>query len=38
VQDAGDQREGFDPVEAHAAGETALGEEAQVGDCELVEL
>jgi hypothetical protein len=36
VQDAGDQGERFDAVEAHAAGEAALGEEAQVGDGELI--
>jgi hypothetical protein len=38
VQHAGDQGEGLGPVEAHAAREPSLGEEAQVGDCELVEL
>jgi hypothetical protein len=36
VQDAGDQGEGFGAVEAHAAGEAALGEGAQVRDGEFV--
>lgn len=38
VQGAGDEGEGFGVVEADAAGETALGEEAGLGDDELVDL
>lgn len=38
MEDVGDEREGFGVVEAYAAGETALGEEAELADDELVDL
>jgi hypothetical protein len=38
VEHTGYQGEGFGAVETHAAGETSLGKEAQVGDREFVEL
>ena len=38
LEDAGDKGEGFGVVKAHAAGESALGEGAGLGDEELVDL
>lgn len=38
LEDAGNEGEGFGVVQAHAAGEAALGEGAGLGDEELVDL